>query len=266
MASTTLSLLEHIHTLSASEPILENMHIYPTHSSQLSSTLFHYSALSTASSTLFHYAPLSSTTTISHVTYHTTTTTHFITTTIRPQLPASTSQWDSSIVSSHFTPSSTQSPSPSHSAVPVSERLDSTTGLTIAVLILLVILTGITGIIWWIELHACKDFKDQESQMENPKPVGLGIMMQPRRERRREIEYRERLRAWLVRLTKKAHFANTMKRWTDSAAAVLRAELGIDAEEGLLLPVQEKERLGGEKDEIGINVDSGRNSSIIEKL
>jgi len=102
--------------------------------------------------------------------------------------------------------------------------------------------------------------------MENPKPVGLGIMMQPRRERRREIEYRERLRAWLVQLIKKAHFANTMKRWTDSAAAVLRAEPGIDAEDGLLLPVQEKERFGREKDEIGIKVDSGRNSSIIEKL
>ena len=266
MASRTLSLLKRIHTLSASALILEDMHIYSTHSSLSSSNLFHHSALSTASSTLFHYAPLPSTTTISHRSYHTTTITRFITTTIRPHLPASTNRWDSSIVSSHSTPSSTQSPSPSHSAVPVSEELDSTTGLTIAVLMFLVILMGMTGIIWWTELHACKDFKDQESQMENPKPVGLGIMMQPRRERRREIEYRERLRAWLVQLIKKAHFANTMKRWTDSAAAVLRAEPGIDAEDGLLLPVQEKERFGREKDEISIKVDSGRNSSIIEKL
>lgn len=129
----------------------------------------------------------------------------------------------------------------------------------------LVILMGMTGIIWWMELHACKDLKDQESRIENPKPVGLGIMMQPRRERR-EIEYRERLRAWLVQLIKKAHFASTMKRWTDSAAAILRVEPGIDAEEGLLLPVQEKERFGGEKDVVGIEVDSGRSSSITEKL
>lgn len=116
-------------------------------------------------------------------------------------------------------------------------------GLTVVVLAFLILLTVMTGFIWWIELHACNKSGDQASQARDPDPIGLGIKMQPSQEGRRDIGYRGQLESLFSHLIKTAGSGNPVERWMTSAVLVLRAELGMDAEEGLLLPVQESEKI-----------------------
>jgi hypothetical protein len=111
-------------------------------------------------------------------------------------------------------------------------------------------------VIWWTEINACKDSRNQEcqthttsSQMRDTEPVGLGITKQPTKEGKIEIGYHEKMRCWLSQVVRKVHFGDTVERWTNSAVAILRAELDMDAEKGLLLSVQESERSKGEKDQ-----------------
>jgi hypothetical protein len=122
-----------------------------------------------------------------------------------------------------------------------------------------------TGIIWWTATHDCGNSRDQESQTEDPKPIVLGITMRPANEERAEIGHSDRLTGWLFRSIRKVRFSDMVERWTDSAVAVLQAELGMDAEEGLLLPVQESERMEGKNHRIDIEVDPGRNGNNIKE-
>lgn len=236
-----------------------------TYSSKTSNTLFHYDPLPTISSTPVHYAPLHSTTTIYHTIYYTTTLTRSTTPSASPKASASTSRIDPLLVSSSSAPSSTQPPSPENPDVPDSESLDPSIGLTVVILAFVVILVVMTGIIWWVEVHACQGYEDQGIETKNWKPVGLGITMQPAKERKTGFGYRERFKGRLAQFDGISWFGEISQRWTSSAVAVLRAELGIDGEEGLLLPVQEKERIGPGKDQVGFEADSGRYSSIRKK-
>jgi hypothetical protein len=241
------------------------MSTHSAHSRKTSSTLFHYSPLSTISSTLFHYAPLSSTTSIWKPFYHPTTFSHSISTPICSSLPASTSQSDSSLASSSSAPLPTNASGPDQSVIPDSEIYDPSMGLTVVVLTLLAILMIMTVIIWWTEIHACEDSRNADcqkgptlSQTRGSEPVGLGITIQPTKEGRKETSYQQRMRCWLVQSNRRARFADMVGRWTDSAVAMLRAELDTDAEQGLLLSVQASERSKREKGRIEIRVDSDR--------
>jgi hypothetical protein len=138
-------------------------------------------------------------------------------------------------------------------------------GLTVVVLALLGFLMVMTVIIWWTEMNACKDSRHQEcqthttsSQTENTESAGLGITIQPAKEEEKAMEHYERVRCWLSQVVRKVHFGSTVEMWTDSAVAMLRAELDTDAEQGLLLSVQASERSKREKGRIEIRVDSDR--------
>jgi hypothetical protein len=223
------------------------------HSRKTSSTLFHYSPLPTPSSTLFHYAPLSS---VSRSPRPTTASSLSTTTSICSPISASTSQFDSSLASSSPTPLSTSTLGPDQPDLSDSQIPDPSKSLTVVVLTLLGFLVIMSVVIWWTEINACKDSRNQEcrthttsSQMRDTEPVGLGITKQPTKEGKIEIGYHETMRCWLSQVVRKVHFGDTVERWTNSAVAILRAELDMDAEKGLLLSVQESERSKGEKDQ-----------------
>jgi hypothetical protein len=138
-------------------------------------------------------------------------------------------------------------------------------GITVIILTFLMILMAMTIIIWWTEVHTGKESKGQErqthtksSQMKSPELIGLGITMQPAKERKRYIRSFERMIAWVFGSIKKAWATDAMERWTNSAVAMLRAELDTDVEKGLLLSVQGSERIGREKKQIEFEVEPGR--------
>jgi hypothetical protein len=129
-------------------------------------------------------------------------------------------------------------------------------GFAIVILTLLGILVTMAIIVWWTETRACENCRNSEDnkfttlrQSRASGPVGLGITMQSAKEGKRENRLYERLRGLLSRLSKKAWLVDTMERWLNVVVAKLRDELDTDAEEGLLLPVQEIERVGGAKDQ-----------------
>jgi hypothetical protein len=229
------------------------MSFLTTHLSKTSDTLFHYSPFSTTSSTLFHYAPLSSATSIS---LHTSTSPHSTTTLIRTQLPTSTGQLGSLLALSNLPPSATKTSSLHRPLATDSGILDPSMGFTVVILTILGLLMALTIIIWWTETHACENYRSSEgdklttlSHRRVSEPVGLGISMQSSKEGKRNTKCCERLRGWFPYPIVKAQSAIAVKRWTNSAVDMLRAELDTDAEEGLLLPVQEIERTGREKNQ-----------------
>jgi hypothetical protein len=149
--------------------------------------------------------------------------------------------------------------------VPDSEITDPSMSLTVVVLTLFGFLMVMTVIIWWTEMNACKDSRNHErqthttsSQTEDTESVGLGITIQPAKKEEKAMEHYERVRCWLSQVVRKVHFGSTVEMWTDSTVAILRAELDMDAEKGLLLPVQESQRSKGEKDRIEIISDPDR--------
>jgi hypothetical protein len=74
--------------------------------------------------------------------------------------------------------------------------------------------------------------------------VGLGITIQPAKERKIETRLYERLRGLLSHISKKARLVDIVERWLNAVVAKLRDELDTDAEKGLLLHVRESERIG----------------------
>lgn len=129
---------------------------------------------------------------------------------------------------------------------------------------------ALTIIIWRTETHACENYRNSEGEIFTilshrrvPEPVGLGISMQSSKEGRRDIACCERLRGWFLYLNAKAPFAIAAERWTNSAVDMLRAELDTDAEEGLLLPVQDIEKTGREKNQTEFKVDPDRENSAV---
>jgi hypothetical protein len=127
--------------------------------------------------------------------------------------------------------------------------------LTVVVLTLLGFLMVMTVIIWWNEINACNDSRNQDRQThttssptKDTEAVGLGMTMQQAKEEKKVIGYHERMRYWAFQFNRKAWIPSAVERWTNSAVAILRAELDMDAEKGLLLSVQEGGRSKGEKD------------------
>lgn len=237
-----------------------------THSSKTSSTLLHYPPLSTTWNTLFHYEPLSSSSTsIPYSTTHTTTSIYSATFSPGASSPTSAISFGYTAAQSSPTPSPTRTPSSDHPVIPDSEILDPSMGLTVVIGTFLIILIAMTIIIWWTEIHTGKESKGRghqthtrSSQIKSPELVGLGITMRPAKEGKRYIRGYERIRAWIFQSIKKAWAIDAMERWTNSAIAILRAELNTDVEKGLLLSVQESERIGREKKQIEFKVEAGR--------
>lgn len=232
-------------------------------SKKTSSTLFHYSPLPTATTTLFEHLPLSSTTTITHTFYRTTTLADFTTPLVGLETPTSTTRLDLSLTSNTPTSSSTGTWAPKHTVVPNSEKQTSSAGLAIVVLIFFAILAGMTMTIWWMEPHARDDTRDSISQKITKSSQtgvlepfgGLDIMIQSEgKGTKRNIGYRERLRAWLVNSVRKTSVAATTERWSDSVVTARTAELGMDAEKGLLLPVRENERFEAKRHQIDFDI------------
>ena len=117
--------------------------------------------------------------------------------------------------------------------------------------------------IWWMEPQAYDDAGDSIGRIQTKSSQtrvlgpfgGLGIIDQPGREgTRRDTGYRERVRAWLVNSISKTRAAHTMQKWSDSVVAALTAELGMNAEKGLLLPVREDERFGNRRHQIDFDI------------
>jgi hypothetical protein len=233
-------------------PSIVRMSSAVTHLEKKSSTLSHYSPLSTTWSTLFHYEPLSPSPSISYSTHHTTTSIHSATSSTSSSSPISASLFGFSAARSSPTLSPTKTPSPDHPVTQDSEILDPSMGLTVVILTFLVILMAMTIIIWWTEIRTCKNPEDRErqtrttsNQMRGPE-VGLGVTLKPVKERKRYIRGYERIRFWFVQSIKMAWATDAMERWTSSVVAILRAELDTDVEAGLLLSVQESERIGAD--------------------
>jgi hypothetical protein len=126
-------------------------------------------------------------------------------------------------------------------------------------LTILGLLLALTIIIWWIETHACENYRYSEgnkltslSHRSIPEPVGLGILMQSSIEGEKDTRCCERLRGWFLHLVAEARFVISEETWTNLVVDILQAKLDIDAEEGLLLPIQESERIGAEKDQLEV--------------
>lgn len=111
---------------------------------------------------------------------------------------------------------------------------------------------------WFIEikgyqtLHNSKrqERKSKNESRGNAAPIGLGIILQQVIEDREETGGCERLQGWLVTVLERGKFAGMLGKCTNFAVSRARAELGMYAEEGLLLPVPESERIGSEKNQI----------------
>lgn len=211
--------------------------------------------LPTTTTTLFEYEPLSSTTTVTHTLYHTTTWS------VGFETPTSTGRLDPSLTSDTSTSSSTETWGSDHAIAPNSDKLSPSTGLAIVILMFFAIMVGMAMTIWWMEPRACSDaggsislIQTKSSQTRVLERVGgLGMTTRSGREGT-QIGYRERLRAWLVNSIRNTCAAHMMQGWSDSVVTALTAELSMDAEKGLLLPVREDERFGDKRHRIDFDI------------
>ncbi|CAD0087233.1 unnamed protein product [Aureobasidium mustum] len=101
----------------------------------------------------------------------------------------------------------------------------------------------------------CQSDKIMGKARKDAEPIGLGITLQPTAEERKEIGCCVRLKGWLSTITKRGKSPDIIERWINSAVFRARTDLDANAEEGLLLPVQENERIGSEKNQVYIEVD-----------
>lgn len=92
----------------------------------------------------------------------------------------------------------------------------------------------------------------------NAEPVGLGITLHPDDEERKEIGGRGRLKGRFSAIIEKAESARMIARWTNFAVSRAQTDLDMNAEEGLLLPVRESERLWSENNRIDNELDLDR--------
>lgn len=92
-----------------------------------------------------------------------------------------------------------------------------------------------------------REERKRNESKTNVEPIGLGIILQPAIEDREETSGCERLKGWLTIVVERGKSASTIGDWTNFVVSKARAELGMDVEEGLLLPIRESERIGSEK-------------------
>lgn len=251
-----------------SDIILTRINIHPsptrtsrhtTHFSKTSSTLIQYAPLSTSSrSILIGYAPLSLTTSISRSSSDQAT--------ISSHSSISSTHFPSPAITNHATISRAPislEPSSSRSAEPGLQPIDPATGLTVIVSILMALLLAMATVMWLAEIKdrqtssktECQSDKIIGKTRKDAELIGLGITLQPTAEEKKEIGCCERLKGWLPTNIERGKSVNTIERWTNSAVSRLRIDLSVNAEEGLLLPVQENERIGSEKNQVYIEVD-----------
>lgn len=210
------------------------------HSTKILATLIQYAPLSTSSCrTLIEYAPLSSTTS-----------------------PALNHQSTLSTASTSIPPSSSRTADPSLSNNINRQTTDSPIAFAIVVLILLGLMLATATMMWLGESKVrqkSQGSKRQERKIisksrANAEPIGLGITLHPAVEERREIGGYTRLRDWLSNIVDKGKSVKKIERWTDFMVSRARTDLDINAEDGLLLPVRESERIGREKNRIDVEL------------
>ena len=257
-----------------SDTMLTRPHIHPsparisthsTHSRKISSTLVQYAPLSTSSSsTLFEYASLSSTMTTSYSSSdYTTTSSLSARSSTRSLSSAFTSHLTTSTASIGLAPSTTGIADSGLSAHSGFSATDPHIGFAVAVLILLGLLLVMATTMWLTESKDCQASHRLGCEKRKPmseariiaEPVGLGIILQPAIVEREGVRGTERLKGWFSTITKREKSPGIIERWINSAVFRARTDLDANAEEGLLLPVQENERIGSEKNQVYIEVD-----------
>lgn len=236
--SSTISTPPHAHS-----SVTREFSYAPT-SSRTSSLRSHHAPSSReTSSTQFHYAPLSSTTFLSHSLHHPppsspSSTPPFSHTypsdhTSRPGYPVTTS----SLTSTYTTTAPAQSLAPIDTLPP-----GPSVGLTIAVPVLIALLLTVAVAIWLVEVQGQGQPKrtghKQESRVESQPefisgPVGLGISLYPTAKEMNSLGREVNALSW---------FDRVMERLIDFAVFRSRTELGSDAGENLLLPIQKDKR------------------------
>ncbi|KAG9562029.1 hypothetical protein KCU77_g17655, partial [Aureobasidium melanogenum] len=223
-------------------PSPTKLSIQTTYSRKSSNTSIQYAPLSTPSSSiLIEYAPLSSTTSLAFTSH--------------PTIPTA---------STGLAPSSSRTADSRFSAPADPQARRAPLGSTVVVLILLGFMLAMATMMWLAESKGrkksqrseCQERKIMSKPRKNVEPVGLGIILHPADEGRKEIEVSERLKGWLSIVVERGKSANMTGRWTEFAVSRTRTDLGMNAEEGLLLPVRESERIGIKKDQIGIELDA----------
>lgn len=217
---------------------------HSTYSTKTLNTLIQYAPLSTSSSsTLIEYAPLSSTTS-----------------------PAFSSRHATSTAPITLTPSSCRTADSGFSAPANPQARCPPLGFTVVVLILLGLLLAMATVMWLAESKGrqksrrseCQERKIISKPRTKAEPVGLGITLHPVGEERKEVGVSERLKGWLSTIVQRGKFARIFERWSNFAVSRARTDLDMNAEEGLLLAVRESERIGSEKNQIGITLDFDR--------
>lgn len=236
--SSTISTPPHAHS-----SVTREFSYAPT-SSRTSSLRSHHAPSSReTSSTQFHYAPLSSTTFLSHSLHHPPpsspsskpTSSHSYSSdhTSRPGYPVTTS----SLTSPYTTTGPAQSLAPIDTLPP-----GPSVGLTIAVPVLIALLLTAAVAIWLVEVQGQGQPKrtghKQESRVESQPefisgPVGLGISLYPTAKETNSLGREVNALSW---------FDRVMERLVNFAVFRSRTELGSDAGENLLLPIQKDKR------------------------
>ena len=115
--------------------------------------------------------------------------------------------------------------------------------LTVAVLVLLGLLMTTSIFIWIAEILNREDERQPECGTAKGKtdmgsgPIRLGITSSSAKQEKKETIF-EKLKTWIVNIREKVRSGNAVERWINFAISRSRMELGMDAEEGLLLSVQ----------------------------
>lgn len=236
--SSTISTPPHAHS-----SVTREFSYAPT-SSRTSSLRSHHAPSSReTSSAQFHYAPLSSTIFPSHSLHHP-----------PPSSPSSkptsshsyssahTSRPSYSVTTSSLTTTSTTT-APAQSLAPIDTLPPGpSVGLTIAVSILIGLLLTTAVAIWLVEVHGQGQPKTtgykQKSRVESQPefisgPVGLGISLYPTTKDKHALGCEMNVLSW---------FERVMEKMVDFAVFRSRIELGSDAGENLLLPIQKDKR------------------------
>jgi hypothetical protein len=180
--------------------------------------------------------------------------------------PAFTSHPSTSTAPTGIAPSSSRTADSDLSATPDSQATFTPLGFTVVVLILLGLMLAMATTMWFAESRGrqtslrseCQKHKILEKAIANTEPVGLGITLHPDVEERKEIGGRGRLKGRFSASIEKAESARMIARWTNFAVSRAQTDLDMNAEEGLLLPVRESERLWSEKNRIDNELDLDR--------